>query len=124
MAASTSAFNGVALLSQLPALPTHPDADPKRNPLDVFRLAIASQVTEIIPEIKLQDAFPGVHVPIRGADFCVPMPRFRVPGTKPLELAEKVVKEVSNSKLLVTIAARSPSSHTVQIKCIPCKRRS
>jgi len=120
MAASTSAFKGVALLSQLPELPTHPDADPKRNPLDIFRLAIASQVTEIIPEIKLNDAFPGVQVPVRGADFCVPMPRFRVPGTKPLELAEKVVKEVSRNAPLTMRAYRSPPNHTVQTKCLPC----
>lgn len=97
MAYATKDFNGVSLLSRLPELPTSiPEANPKRNPLDAFRLAIAAQLVEIIPEITLQDAFPSVQVPVKGPDFTVPMPRFKIPGTKPNELAEKVVKEVSH----------------------------
>lgn len=95
MASATSSFSGVSLLSQLPTLPTLAGADPKRNPLDAFRLCIASQIVEAIPEIKLEDVFACVQVPMKSCDFSVPMPRFRIPGTKPNELAEKVVKEVS-----------------------------
>lgn len=96
MASASKDFHGVSLLSQLPELPTSiPEANPKRNPLDAFRLAIAAQIVEIIPEITLQDAFPGVQVPAKGSDFSVPMPRFKVPGMKPNELAEKIVNAVS-----------------------------
>lgn len=119
MTGSASAFDGVALLSQLPALPSLPEADPTHNPLDVFRLAIASQLTEILPEVKLEDVFPGVHVPLRGADFIVAMPRFRIPGFKPNELAEKVVKEVSHFMSFgLFMMARSPTSFLVQTKCL------
>jgi len=95
MASAASVFNGVSLLSQLPSLPTLEGADPTRNPLDAFRLSIASQIIEAIPEIKLEDAYPVVQVPAKGADFTVPMPRFRIPGTKPNDLAEKVAEAVS-----------------------------
>ena len=95
MTATAQGFSGVSLLSQLPALPTLAGADPKRNPLDAFRLAISAQIVEAIPEIKLEDVFACVQVPMKGSDFSVPMPRFRIPGTKPNELAEKVVKNVS-----------------------------
>jgi arginyl-tRNA synthetase len=93
--ATPSGFSGTSLLSQLPSLPTLPGVDPTRNPLDAFRLCIASQIIEAIPEIKLEDAYPCVQVPVKGSDFTVPMPRFRVPGTKPQELADKVVAAVS-----------------------------
>jgi arginyl-tRNA synthetase len=95
MASATAGFEGVSLLSQLPSLPTLEGVNPKRNPLDAFRLAISSQIVEALPELKLEDVYPCIQVPIRGSDFTVPMPRFRIPGTKPNELAEKVATSVS-----------------------------
>jgi hypothetical protein len=95
MASATPEFKGVSLLSQLPSLPALEGVDPKRNPLDAFRLSIAIQIVEAIPELKLEDVYPCVQMPAKGTDFSVPMPRFKVPGTKPVELAEKVSKAVS-----------------------------
>lgn len=91
------AFSGVPLLSQLPELPKTPAADPARNPLDAFRLAIAQLITKAVPEITLENAFEGVQTSAgKVGDFTVAMPRFRIKSAKPDELAKKVQEAVSD----------------------------
>lgn len=92
-----SSFTGVSLLSQLPGLPSLPGTNPGRNPLDAFRLSIAAQIVDILSSVKLEDVYPCVQVPIKGTDFTVPTPRLKVAGMKPNEVAEKIVKEVSDT---------------------------
>lgn len=89
--------SGIPLLSQLPQLPNHNDADPKRSPLDHFRLAIADQASKAL-HLPLEKVFEAVQHPTKGADFSLAVPRFRLPG-KPNEHAQKVAEAVSTLTL-------------------------
>lgn len=80
------------VITSLGPLPSLPDVDPTRNPLDAFRLDIASQLSKIL-ELPLEKVYEGVATGSKVGDFSVAVPRFRLPG-KPNELAEKIGKEV------------------------------
>ncbi|PWN42805.1 arginyl-tRNA synthetase [Ceraceosorus guamensis] len=102
--AASPKFPGVPLLSQLPELPSLEGADPLRNPIDAFRLAIAHQLAGIL-NLDLQKVYDGVQVHTKGADFIATLPRFRLPG-KPMEWAEKVEKEFKPDAYIETAKAQ------------------
>lgn len=81
------------VIDDLGPLPTHPSADPLRNPLDAFRLAIASQLSKGL-ELPLETVYEAVQTTSKLADFSVAFPRFKLKG-KPNEHAERLAKEVS-----------------------------
>lgn len=99
-------FAGVPLLSQLPELPLTAAADPVRNPLDAFRLAIAQQVVQAVPEVSLENAFEGVQSSNKTGDFTVAMPRFRLKGAKPDELAKKVTDAFKPNAYIEKVEAK------------------
>lgn len=89
---AAEAFAGVALLSQLPELPHIEGAEPKRNPLDAFRVAIAEQIVKALPEVKLEAAFEAVQTTAKDGDLVVALPRFKLKA-KPDELAKRVLDQ-------------------------------
>lgn len=77
------------------SLPTVPGTEPERCILDAFRIAIASQLTRVFPEIPFEKAFEGVDYSKKDSDFTVAMPRFKLggKGVKPDTFATKFKEE-------------------------------
>ncbi|PWN38102.1 arginyl-tRNA synthetase [Meira miltonrushii] len=100
---AAEAFAGVPLLSQLPELPHIEGADPKRNPLDAFRVAIAEQINKALPEVKLQAAFEAVQTTAKDGDLVVALPRFKLKA-KPDELAKKVLEQFKPNAYMESLA--------------------
>ncbi|CAE6414557.1 unnamed protein product [Rhizoctonia solani] len=71
-------------------LPPVPGTEPSRAVLDAFRISIASQVHRALPQLSVEQVYPGVLYGVKGVDFTVAMARFRL-GGKPDEWAKKVV---------------------------------
>lgn len=71
-------------------LPPVPGTEPSRAVLDAFRIAIALQVHRAVPNLTVEQVYPGVLYGVKGVDFTVAMARFRL-GGKPDEWAKKVV---------------------------------
>lgn len=86
-------------LPPLPSLPSH--AAPELAAIDAFKLATASYLSEQL-EIPLAQAYEGVESGKTGknvtGDFLVALPRFRLKGAKPQELAQKLVEQVRSSQ--------------------------
>ncbi|KAG8718475.1 hypothetical protein FRC08_005208 [Ceratobasidium sp. 394] len=71
-------------------LPQIPGTEPSRAVLDAFRISIAVSVHRALPNLTLEQIYPGVLYGVKGVDFTVAMARFRL-GGKPDEWAKKVV---------------------------------
>jgi arginyl-tRNA synthetase len=99
----TASFKGIHAALNLPALPSHPSADPARHPLDAFLLAAAEQVAAAL-DIDFDKAWQGTQLHSKGADIIVTVPRFRLPG-KPADVAQKVVDAVSAGRGVIACAA-------------------
>lgn len=91
----------IPLLASLPSLPIPTTAEPDRNVLDAFRIAVALQVAQILnlPHAQPTDLDPiwaGVESGKKeGGDLTIAVPRFRVKGVDPKLLAKKIQDEVS-----------------------------
>ncbi|KAN0061642.1 arginyl-tRNA synthetase [Thecaphora frezii] len=105
---SPASFNGVPLLAQLPQLPQVAGTDPKRAPLDSFKIAIAQNIHQVLG-VDVEKAIEGVG-PGKFGDFTVAIPRFRLPG-KPNELAEKVVNEFKPTEYLESVENKGNFLH-------------
>ncbi|CAE6410634.1 unnamed protein product [Rhizoctonia solani] len=70
-------------------LPQVPGTEPSRAVLDAFRIAIAFQVHRALPQLTVEQVYPGVLYGVKGIDFTVALARFRL-GGKPDEWAKKV----------------------------------
>lgn len=102
----TASFKGISAALNLPAVPSHPSADPARHPMDAFLLAAAEQVAAALG-IDFDKAWEGTQLHAK-ADIIVTVPRFRLPG-KPVDVAQKVVDAVSVRRAGEEGAARSRS---------------
>ncbi|KAG9093214.1 hypothetical protein FS749_014830 [Ceratobasidium sp. UAMH 11750] len=71
-------------------LPQIPGTEPSRAVLDAFRISITVSVHRALPNLTLEQIYPGVLYGVKGVDFTVAMARFRL-GGKPDEWAKKVV---------------------------------
>jgi arginyl-tRNA synthetase len=82
-------------MSSASSLPIVPGTEPERCILDAFRIAIASQLTRVFPEIPFEKAFEGVDYSKKDSDFTVAMPRFKLggKGVKPDTFATKFKEE-------------------------------
>ncbi len=76
-------------------LPHIADADVENSPLDVFKIAIAAQVSKIL-DLPIDIVYGGVDFGKKGADFTIAVPRFRIKA-KSAELVTKVAAEVRHS---------------------------
>ncbi|CAE6523805.1 unnamed protein product [Rhizoctonia solani] len=70
-------------------LPPVPGTEPSRAVLDAFRISIALQVHRALPQLSVEQVYPGVLYGVKGVDFTVAMARFRL-GGKPDDWAKKV----------------------------------
>ncbi|KAK4706113.1 arginyl-tRNA synthetase, partial [Phenoliferia sp. Uapishka_3] len=81
--------------STFPPLPSLPNVDPIRSPLDAFKLNTAEHVSQLLG-IPLQKAFEGVESGKPGkntkGDFSLAVARFRIPGDAKA-LAQKLADE-------------------------------
>lgn len=82
-------------MSSTSSLPTVSGTEPERCVLDSFRIAIATQLTRVFPEIPLEKAFEGVDYSKKDSDFTVALPRFKLggKGVKPDTLSAKFKEE-------------------------------
>ncbi|KAB5594249.1 Arginyl-tRNA synthetase [Ceratobasidium theobromae] len=71
-------------------LPQVPGTEPSRAILDAFRIAIALQIHRALPNLSVEQVYPGVLYGVKGVDFTVALARFRL-GGKPDDWAKKVV---------------------------------
>ncbi|KAH7345303.1 arginyl-tRNA synthetase [Rhizoctonia solani] len=71
-------------------LPPVPGTEPSRAVLDAFRISIASHIHRALPQLGVEQVYPGVLYGVKGVDFTVALARFRL-GGKPDEWAKKVV---------------------------------
>ncbi|KAL5641566.1 hypothetical protein ACGC1H_001890 [Rhizoctonia solani] len=71
-------------------LPPVPGTEPSRAVLDAFRISIALQVHRALPQLTVEQVYPGVLYGVKGVDFTVAMARFRL-GGKPDDWAKKVM---------------------------------
>ncbi|GAB1519405.1 arginyl-tRNA synthetase [Rhizoctonia solani] len=71
------------------SLPQVAGTEPSRAVLDAFRIAIAVQIHRALPQLSVEQVYPGVLYGVKGIDFTVAMARFRL-GGKPDEWAKKV----------------------------------
>ncbi|CAE6462815.1 unnamed protein product [Rhizoctonia solani] len=71
-------------------LPSVPGTEPSRAVLDAFRISIALQVHRALPQLTVEQVYPGVLYGVKGVDFTVAMARFRL-GGKPDDWAKKVI---------------------------------
>lgn len=83
------------LIAELGELPHIEGADPIRNPLDAFRLDIASQLAKLLG-LEFEKVYDAVLTSTKMADFSVAVPRFKLPG-KPADVSERIAREVSRS---------------------------
>lgn len=74
-------------------LPQVPGAEPSLAVLDAFRIDIALQVHRALPNLTVEQVYPGVLYGVKGVDFTLAMARFRL-GGKPDEWAKKVADAV------------------------------
>ncbi|KAF8609153.1 arginyl-tRNA synthetase [Ceratobasidium sp. AG-I] len=72
-------------------LPQVPGTEPSLAALDAFRIAIALQVHRALPNLTVEQVYPGVLYGVKGVDFTLAMARFRL-GGKPDEWAKKVAE--------------------------------
>ncbi|CAO1616566.1 unnamed protein product [Parajaminaea phylloscopi] len=86
-----------------------PLADPLRNPLDVFRLAIAGQVAKSL-DIPVDKVFDAVSTSSKVADFSIPFPRFKLPG-KPADVAEKAYRDFEANEYIEEATHQGPFVH-------------
>jgi hypothetical protein len=97
------------LLASLPPLPIPVGAEPSRNVLDAFRTAVAVQVAEILSlphsdPTDLERIWAGVESGKKeGGDLTIAVPRFRIKGSDPKQLAKKIQDEVSSPPSLASI---------------------
>lgn len=76
-------------------MPSIPNVDPVRSPLDAFRLAVAQSLNKGLPQIPIDKAYESIDISRKGVDFTVAIPRFRL-GGKPDEFAKKAAESVSD----------------------------
>ncbi|PLW35651.1 hypothetical protein PCASD_10240 [Puccinia coronata f. sp. avenae] len=92
------------LLASLPPLPIPVGAEPSRNVLDAFRTAVAVQVAEILSlphsdPTDLERIWAGVESGKKeGGDLTIAVPRFRIKGSDPKQLAKKIQDEFKTNQ--------------------------
>lgn len=70
-------------------LPQVPGTEPSLAVLDAFRIGIALHVHRALPNLTVEQVYPGILYGVKGVDFTLAMARFRLDG-KPDEWAKKV----------------------------------
>ncbi|KAE8218269.1 hypothetical protein CF319_g7824 [Tilletia indica] len=90
-----------------------PGPDPSRNPLDAFRLAIASHlITHLSPHgISLKDAYDAPLNTGKTPDFNVALQRFRIKTVKADELAKEIAASFKPDAYLVQAEAKGAFVH-------------
>jgi hypothetical protein len=88
-------------------LPSLPSAYPDDNPLDAFRLHIAERLAHLAG-VTPEAVFSGLDRPAKPdmGDFVIAVPRLRIKGAKPNELAEKWQAEVIKPPSLLPYSDR------------------
>ncbi|CAH7671253.1 hypothetical protein BY996DRAFT_6408153 [Phakopsora pachyrhizi] len=90
----------IPLYSDLSPLPILKVSEPTRIALDAFRIAVSVQLAEILglpnsSPTELESIWNGVESGKKeGGDLTVAIPRFRIKGSDPKELAKKVENEI------------------------------
>ncbi|CUA77589.1 arginyl-tRNA synthetase [Rhizoctonia solani] len=80
-------------------LPPVPGTEPSRAVLDAFRISIALQVHRALPQLTVEQVYPGVLYGVKGVDFTVAMARFRL-GGKPDDWAKKVTDSFQSDEYI------------------------
>ena len=96
---ATAELDRIALVDQHD---TYRDAFPSRNPTDVFRVAIADQLATVsgVDKNLIYSGLAWTNSLDKG-DLLLAVPRLRVKGTPPAELATKWASEVRTSSVKV-----------------------
>lgn len=76
-------------------VPSFPGADITNNPIDVYRCVVADAVAKIVG-CDREAAFDSVQrtSSIANGDLVIVVPRLKLKGVKPQELAQKIASEV------------------------------
>jgi arginyl-tRNA synthetase len=76
-------------------VPSFPSADPLFNPNDIYRLYIAAALEKLIDcdRVLLYEALQRTSTPSKG-DLSLVLPRLRLKGVKPNELAVELASKV------------------------------
>ncbi|KAK0543581.1 arginyl-tRNA synthetase [Tilletia horrida] len=91
-----------------------PGPDPTRNPLDAFRLAIASELHAVLGPhgVSLKDAYDAPAYSEKAPDLLsVALPRFRIKSPKPDELAAQVVAAFKPNAYISHVEAKGAFLH-------------
>ncbi|ANB11171.1 arginine--tRNA ligase [Sugiyamaella lignohabitans] len=102
----TERLNSLGLGS---ALTPFPGSDPVNNPFDLFRSYISEELSKItgVSRDLVYPALEWTNTPDRG-DLVIPIPRLRVKGTPPIELAKKWAAEFPENSYLKAVVANGP----------------
>ncbi|CAD6892301.1 unnamed protein product [Tilletia controversa] len=90
-----------------------PGPDPARNPLDVFRLAIASHIlSHLAPHgVSLKDAYDAPLNTGKAPDFNVALQRFRIKAVKADDLAKEIAASFKPDAYLLQAEAKGAFVH-------------
>ncbi|OAV94648.1 arginyl-tRNA synthetase [Puccinia triticina 1-1 BBBD Race 1] len=109
--ASLPSTADIPLLAALPPLPIPPGAEPARNVLDAFRTAVAIQVAHILAlphalPADLERIWAGVESGKKeGGDLTIAVPRFRIKGADPKQLATKIQDQFKTNEWIQSVNA-------------------
>lgn len=83
-----------------------PNSNPAKNPVDIFRSYISEELSKIsgVDRAMIYPALEFTSTPDKG-DLLIPVPRLRIKGTPPAELATKWAAEFPKSKYLENVKA-------------------
>ena len=101
-------------------LPTFPSSDPINNPNDVYRSYIAAELEQLIgcDRVLLYDSLQRTSTSSKG-DLVLVVPRLRLKGVKPNELAAELSSKVDE---LPTVYSGFPFSGMLTHKYVPSFR--
>uniref|UniRef100_A0A060T6X7 arginine--tRNA ligase n=1 Tax=Blastobotrys adeninivorans TaxID=409370 RepID=A0A060T6X7_BLAAD len=86
-----------------------PGSNPILNPVDLFRSYITQELARVsgVSEDLIYPALEWTNTPERG-DLVIPIPRLRLKGQNPQELAEKWAGEFNKGEFLKEVSAKGP----------------
>lgn len=90
------------------SLPVVSGTDPSRCILDNFRIAIAVQITHILPSLTVDAAYRGIDYAKKDAHFSVPLSRFMIDGDM-TEHASNFAQTFEPNKWLEAVRQHGPS---------------
>lgn len=106
MASNTSDLTARLQKLGISDFPAYPQAQPELNPVDIFRSYISDELSKI-SGVDRDLIFPALEYtsnPERG-DMVIPVPRLRVKGAKPDELAKEWVSKFPKNKYVDSVTA-------------------